>query len=59
MPEHDRPPACAPGEHMLVCHCGDDFDAGNHGNHGPVLMGCAACYRTPEELGEATDATDG
>jgi hypothetical protein len=52
MSDHERPPICAPGEHDLVCHCGDDGDHGNHGEHGAVVMGCAACYRTLDELRE-------
>ena len=47
----DRPTICPPGEHVEVCHCGDDMDGHSlTGNHGPVSMGCPYCLRTPEEL---------
>lgn len=47
----ERPPICPPDRHDLVCHCGSEM-AGHpaYDNHGPVLMGCAVCRRTPEEL---------
>lgn len=48
----EAPLRCLPGDHVLVCHCGDDVAAGggHHGDHGAVLMGCAACHATPAEI---------